>query len=199
MKKYQIIYADPSWEYEDKKNCDPAMGGCTYQTMPTQQICDLPIGQLADKDCALFLWTTMPFLPDALQVIKARGFKYRTCAFTWLKINRKGGVIVWEKDMLLKGGIYSGLGHWTNGNHELCLFAKKGRPKRVCKCVKQPIVAPVGQHSAKPPETRDRIVQLMGDLPRVELFARGTVPEGWDAWGDEAEGENVIELEDCHV
>ena len=89
-------------------------------------------------------------------------------------------------DVLLEKGIYSGLGYWTNGNAELCLMGKRGHPKRIRRCVKQIVVAPRGRHSAKPPEVQERIVQLMGDTPRVELFAREKTP-GWDVWGLETE------------
>ena len=81
-------------------------------------------------------------------------------------------------------GIYSGLGYWANGNTELCLFGRKGNPKRVRKDIKQVVLAPVLEHSHKPPEIRERIVALMGDLPRIELFARQKVA-GWDCWGNE--------------
>lgn len=89
------------------------MGGITYNTMSLKDICDLPIGKITDKDCILFIWVTMPMLQEGLQVIKAWGFRYTTCAFCWVKQNPKND------------GIYSGLGHWTNGNAELCLLAKK--------------------------------------------------------------------------
>ena len=171
-KKYQIIYADPPWEYKDKKNNDPKMGGITYPVMNLEDIKKLPISKLTDKDCGLFLWVTMPMLREGLEVIKAWGFNYITCAFTWVKQNPKGY------------GIYSGLGHWTNGNAELCLFAKKGKPKRIAKNVKQIVLAPRGRHSEKPAEVRDRIVDLLGDLPRIELFAR-QYADGWDCWGNE--------------
>jgi len=184
MKKYQIIYADPPWSYNDKKGNNPAMGGITYPTMSLEDIKSLPIKEISDKDCALFLWATMPMLREALEVIKAWGFNYRTCAFTWVKQNPLGS------------GIYSGLGHWTNGNAELCLFAKKGTPKRQSKCVKQIVLSPRSRHSKKPDEVRDRIVKLMGDLPRIELFARkpDTLIEdpswkGWDVWGNEVESD----------
>jgi site-specific DNA-methyltransferase (adenine-specific) len=170
--KYQIIYADPPWRYADQKNNDPAMGGITYPTMSLEEICAMPVNQIAEKNTSLFMWATMPMLKEALQVISAWGFKYTTCAFTWVKLNPSGN------------GIYSGLGHWTNGNAELCLFAKRGAPKRVAKNVKQIVMSPRGRHSAKPPEVRDRIVELVGDLPRIELFARQKV-EGWDYWGNE--------------
>jgi N6-adenosine-specific RNA methylase IME4 len=171
-KKYQIIYADPPWKYNDQKNNDPKMGGITYPVMNLEDIKKLPIDKLADKNCGLFMWVTMPMLREGLEVIKAWGFNYITCAFTWVKQNPKGY------------GIYSGLGHWTNGNAELCLFAKKGKPKRVAKNVKQIILSPRKRHSEKPAEARERIVNLLGDLPRVELFARQKVA-GWDCWGNE--------------
>ena len=100
-----------------------------------------------------------------------------TCAFVWVKQNPKAG------------GIYSGMGHWTNQNAELCLLARRGKPRRVARDVKQVVLAPRGRHSAKPAEVRDRIVRLMGDVPRVELFARERV-QGWEAWGNEIEANN---------
>ena len=170
--KYGIIYADSPWRYDNPKNNDPAMGGITYPTMSLEDICNMPIHNIASKNCILFLWATMPKLREALEVIKAWGFNYKTCAFCWVKQNPSGN------------GIYSGLGHWTNGNAELCLLATKGAPKRVSKNVKQIVLAPRGRHSAKPPEVRNRIVQLIGDISRIELFAREE-PEGWDCFGNE--------------
>ena len=170
--KYGIIYADPPWRYDNPKNNDPAMGGITYPTMSLEDICNMPIHNIASKNCILFLWATMPKLREALEVIKAWGFNYKTCAFCWVKQNPSGN------------GIYSGLGHWTNGNAELCLLATKGAPKRVSKNVKQIVLAPRGRHSAKSHEVRNRIVQLIGDISRIELFAREE-PEGWDCFGNE--------------
>jgi len=179
--KYQIIYADPPWQYNDKKGNDPAMGGITYPTMATKDIAELgdDFYNIKQSPCALFLWVTMPMLPDGLFVMEQWGFEYVTCAFTWIKQNKSGM------------GIYSGLGHWTNGNAELCLFGRYGKPQRIDKSVKQIVLSPVRSHSTKPPEVRDRIVKLLGDLPRIELFARQKV-EGWSAWGNEVESD--IEL-----
>jgi site-specific DNA-methyltransferase (adenine-specific) len=171
-KKYNIIYADPPWLYDNQKNCDPKMGGITYEVMKLQDICNLPIHKIADRNCALFMWATMPKLREALQVIKAWGFDYKSCAFCWVKQNPKND------------GIYSGLGHWTNGNAELCLFAKKGSPKRIAKNVKQIILAHRENHSKKPNRVRNDIIRLLGDLPRIELFARQHT-DGWDCWGNE--------------
>lgn len=172
--KFQVIYADPPWQYNDVKGHDPAMGGITYSTMATKDICQLPVHSIAADNCALFLWVTMPMLPDGLQVIAAWGFDYVTCAFTWVKQNANGF------------GIYSGLGHWTNGNAELCLLRRKGHLVRLNKDVKQIVLSPRQEHSRKPPEVRERIIRLLGDLPRIELFARQKV-EGWDCWGNEVE------------
>ena len=171
-KKYSIIYADPPWKYDNPKNNNPAMGGITYDVMDLRDICNLPISNLCEKDCALFLWATMPKLREALKVIDAWGFKYKTCAFCWVKQNPKNDKI------------YSGLGHWTNGNAELCLFATKGQPKRQAKNIKQIVLAHRGRHSEKPSEVRERMVGLMGNISRIELFAR-QYADGWDCWGNE--------------
>lgn len=174
-KKYSVIMADPPWAYNDKRAKDPAWGGITYNVLSIEEICNMIGGgvrRISAKDCVLFLWVTMPMLQEGLDVIRAWGFKYKTCAFCWVKQNPKSD------------GIYSGLGHWTNGNAELCLLATKGHPKRIAKNVKQIVFAHRGRHSAKPAEVRERIVQLLGDTPRIELFAREHA-DGWDCWGDE--------------
>ena len=174
--KYQIIYADPPWKYNDPKGHNPAMGGITYPTMSDEELSELPVKELADKDCILFMWATMPKLKEALWLGEQWGFKYTTCAFTWVKLNPSGV------------GIYSGLGHWTNGNAELCLFFKKGHPKRVSKNIKQIQMHPRSRHSQKPSVIREEIVRLIGDLPRIELFARQKT-DGWDVWGNEVESD----------
>ena len=142
--------------------------------MSIDELCALPVETLAEKDCLLFLWATFPQLPEALRLIKAWGFTFKTVAFVWLKLNRKSPT--W----------FYGLGYWTRGNAEICLLAKRGHPKRYSKSVHQFIISPVREHSRKPEEAREKIVALMGDLPRVELFARQS-PPGWDVWGNEVE------------
>ena len=170
--KYNVIYADPPWRYSDKK-CN---GACAfhYETMTLQQIKDLPVPQLCEKDCVLFLWTTYPMLKEAIQVIEAWGFKYKTIAFQWIKLNRSGK------------GYFFGLGRWTRGNTEPCLLAVKGKLSRKDNAVSQLIFEPLGVHSEKPAVTRDKIKALMGgDLVKgIELFAR-TAADGWDCWGNE--------------
>ena len=170
QKKYSIIYADPPWRYEMKKGQGVAENH--YSTMGIEEICSLPVQEICEKDCVLFLWVTFPQLPEAFKVIKAWGFCYKTVAFVWIKQNKSGN------------GYFFGLGYWTRSNAEICLLAVKGKPKRVSKKVFQFIVSPLQEHSRKPAEARERIVELMGDLPRIELFARQQSP-GWDVWGNE--------------
>lgn len=169
-KKYKIIYADPPWQYKDR-GCS---GACEkhYKTMKLEEIKNLPIAKIASKDCVLFLWTTYPQLKQAIEVIEAWGFRYKTIGFQWVKKNRSGN------------GFFFGLGRWTRGNTEPCLIATKGKPQRVSNKVSQLILEPVGRHSAKPGVVRDKIVELTGEGEKIELFARQQV-EGWDCWGDE--------------
>ena len=147
--------------------------------MNVEDICNLNVAELADEDCVLFLWATFPKLPEALQVIKAWGFQFKTVSFVWLKQNRSGN------------GWFFGLGFWTRGNAEICLLATKGKPHRKSNKVHQFIISPLREHSQKPNEAREKIVELMGDLPRLELFAREKA-DGWDAWGNEVESDVTI-------
>ena len=132
----------------------------------------MPVADLAAPDSALFLWATFPQLPEALRLIEAWGFTYKSVAFVWLKKNKKADS--W----------FYGLGFWTRGNAEICLLATKGHPKRQAANIHQFIISPIEAHSKKPDEARAKIISLMGDLPRVELFARQT-PPGWAVWGNE--------------
>lgn len=140
--------------------------------MGIEELCALPVASLAAKDSVLFLWATFPLLPEALRLIPAWGFRFKTVAFVWVKRNRKSPT--W----------FYGLGFWTRSNAEICILATRGHPRPVSHKVHQLIISPVEEHSKKPDQTRDKIVELMGDLPRVELFARQRA-DGWDAWGNE--------------
>jgi N6-adenosine-specific RNA methylase IME4 len=173
MKKYNIIYADPPWSYNDKMETHSFSELNHYSTMSLQEIKDLPIKELAEKDSVLFLWVVSPMLDWGFEVIKSWGFKYKTVAFVWSKHSKNGKKI-------------ANLGRWTMGNVEMCLIATKGKPKRIKNNVRQLVEAERTVHSKKPAEVAKRIVDLMGDLPRIELFARETSP-GWDAWGNEVE------------
>lgn len=179
--KYSIIYADPPWKYGDNRHHNPGYAGITYDVMRTQDICDLPVKDIAENDSILFLWTTVPMISDALKVMKAWGFKYKTVGFTWIKTNPKSG------------GYASLIGQYTMGSTELCLIGTRGHPRRICKNIKQLVVEPRTIHSKKPTEVRDRIVALMGDLPRVELFARDCGP-GWVCIGNGIDGRDIREV-----
>ena len=143
-----------------------------HKHMSIEELCALPVADLAAPDSALFLWATFPQLPEALRLIEAWGFTYKSVAFVWLKKNKKADS--W----------FYGLGFWTRGNAEICLLATKGHPKRQAANIHQFIISPIEAHSKKPDEARAKIISLMGDLPRVELFARQT-PPGWAVWGNE--------------
>ena len=171
-KKYSIIYADPPWSYRDKAVSGNRGAGCKYETQGIDLIASLPVGSISASDCALFMWVTMPKLNECFDVISGWGFEYKTCAFTWVKKNKKSDSWFW------------GMGRWTRANAEICLLATKGKPKRLDAGVHSVIDSPIRAHSQKPDETRERIVRLLGDVPRIELFARQR-HEGWDAWGNE--------------
>lgn len=180
MKKYGIIYADPPWHYRvySKKGAGRSAES-HYPTMTIEEIQALPVSELADKDCALFMWITFPLLKESLSVLSAWGFKFKTIAFVWIKQNRKSDSQFW------------GMGYWTRANAEFCVLATKGKPKRMAKNVHQVIVSHIEEHSKKPDEARRRIVRLMGDLPRIELFARQK-SAGWDVWGNEVESDIIL-------
>jgi len=172
-KKYDIIYADPAWNFKswsDKGNDRSPLQH--YNCMSISDICNLPVHNITNDDCVLFIWVIDPLLNKAFEVIKSWGFTYKTVAFTWVKENKKSS------------GYFTGLGYWTRGNPEMCLLATKGKPKRVSKSVRQLVIDARREHSRKPDRIRDDIVTLMGDKPRIELFARQKI-EGWDSWGNE--------------
>lgn len=180
-KKYKIIYADPPWQYRVySKKGQGRSAENHYHTMNIKDIMALPVDKIADKDCILFLWITFPCLKEGIEVMERWGFKYKTCGFNWVKRNKK------------KNTYFMGLGFWTRSNSEVCLIGTKGQPKRVSKSVSQICDARIMEHSRKPAEIRERIVELCGELPRIELFARDKV-KGWDSLGDEIDRKDIRE------
>lgn len=185
-KEYSVIYADPPWSYRQHGTNPKSRGNAAqhYRTMNVEDICSLPVRRLAGggTGCALFMWATFPTLPDALRVMESWGFIYKTAAFVWVKTNRKSGTHFW------------GMGAYTRANAEICLLGVtpgfNAGDAIKSHSVHQIIEAPVKAHSVKPDETRKRIVELMGDVPRIELFARQHAP-GWDVWGDEVDLEVI--------
>jgi len=189
MKKYQIIYADPAWSFGDKIRSSKKLENGNmhfrelelhYNTMKTSEICALPVKEIVADDAVLFMWTTDAHLPDALQVINDWGFKYKTIAFIWNKKTNKGNQVCF-------------MGKWTMKGSEICLLATKGKAHGLIKShkVRQLVEAERDIHSRKPDEVRKRIVELLGDLPKVELFCR-TPKDGWDVWGNEVVSDVVL-------
>lgn len=169
--KYNIIYADPPWRYNDRG----VPGGAEhhYKTMSIDDIKSLPMSNIAADDCILFIWVTFPLLQEGLDTIKSWGFEYKTIGFNWVKHNKNS--LSW----------FLGIGNYTRSNPELCLIATKGKrlPRQdmgICSVVD----TPVQHHSKKLDIIRKLIVKLMGDLPRIELFARKEF-SGWDCFGNE--------------
>ena len=166
--KYNIIYADPPWKYwpGGEKNASRH-----YECMDLEEICELSIKDLAAENCVLFLWITFPILNEFEKVLNAWGFKYSTVGF------------VWVKSLKDNAGFHFGLGNWTRSNVELCVIATKGQIERKDASISQIIYCPVEEHSKKPDIVKEKIIQLVGELPRIELFARQKTA-GWDVWGN---------------
>lgn len=178
MKKYDIIYADVPWNYQDKRRHDPDYAGITYPTMTTEELCELPVGKIANKNCALFMWVTGSMLPDCLKIMASWGFKFKTTAFVWEKLNPKSKTPV------------SLMGRYTMSSCEFVLVGTKGHPKRIRNNVRQLVQEVRTVHSAKPKEVHKRITDIYGDLPRIELFAREPV-EGWTTIGNDINGKDI--------
>ena len=174
-KKYKVIYADPPWRYNARRNLNTKFGGGAaghYKTMTLDEIGALPVKKLADTNCALFLWTTFPYLNEQIKLFEIWGFTYKTLGFSWIKTNKRSGKT------------FFGVGYYAKSNCEVCLLGIKGRMEPISDKVSSCVIAPREAHSKKPDEVRKRIVELFGDVPRIELFARQRAV-GWDCWGDE--------------
>lgn len=167
--KYNIIYADPPWQYWDGGQKNQSLH---YTTMTIDDICALPVKRIADDNAILFLWVTYPILFESFKVIESWGFKYSTCAFVWIKKNKNTDTP------------FVGCGAWTRANSELCLLATRGSVTRLDASISQIVESPIEEHSRKPAIVRDKIEALVGKLPRIELFCRQPA-DGWDSWGNE--------------
>lgn len=172
-KKYNIILADPPWKilgWDENPAKYNKSAGHHYEIQDIEWIKSLPVKTLSEDNCILFLWVTDPTLEVAFDVIKCWGFKYSTVGFTWVKTT--------ENDKF-----HYGCGQWTRANPEMCLIAKKGTIEKKSCNVRQLQIAKVGDHSQKPIIIKHKIVELCGDLPRIELFGREQT-DGWDVWGN---------------
>lgn len=178
--KYDVILADPAWHFRNYSADEPGKihnhsrgQQRHYPTMTTEDICALPVADLAARDSVLFLWTCWPILPDSLKVIEAWGFEYKTLAWVWIKSNPTGF------------GFFTGMGYYTRANSEPCLLATRGNlPKPADRGILSIIYANVMEHSRKPDDQYRKIEALYPGKRRLELFARRRWP-GWDAWGNE--------------
>jgi len=180
--RFGAILADPPWPFRvysgrgKRRSVErhyPTMSHADIRTGrfgPAGGPGPVEIAALALPHCALFLWAVLPQLPEALAVIEAWGFEYKTAAFCWVKTNR--GV----------GGPATGMGYWTRSNAELVLLATRGAPRRLARDVPQIVMAPRGAHSAKPSIVHDSIERLVPG-PYLELFARRMAPR-WTVWGN---------------
>lgn len=173
---FGAILADPPWHFETWGEGGNRNVTAKYPTMSLRQISRLPVDDLAAADCALFIWSVWPKLFEAVKVIEAWGFTYKTCAFSWMKADPYR---LFADDATP----FAGMGFWTRANTEPCLFATRGKPKRLNADVRQGIIAPRREHSRKPDAIHGRIERLVAG-PYLELFARQEQP-GWTAWGNE--------------
>ena len=172
-KKYRVIYADPPWEYSSNGNLKEK----PYRTMKMAELCAMPIDSICDTDCALFLWTSNPLLEDAIRLMKAWGFKFKTVYKVWTKRN-----VVSETPAITPG-------YWSLSSTELLLIGTRGsmQKHKVVFNDRQEFAGPRGKHSEKPAAIRDDITRLLDVENRIELFSRH-ICDGWDAWGLDVPG-----------
>lgn len=179
-RKYNIIYADPPWPYNES-GTNAKVKDRHYKMMQIDDICAMPVKNLQADKCILFLWVTAPRLPMAFRVMDAWGFQYHSLGFDWLKVSASGKPRI-------------GPGYYTRQNNEFCLIGvpkeKERRLKPLVHNISAAVVEERREHSRKPDIVRSHIVAICGDLPRIELFAREATA-GWDVWGNEVD--NSIE------
>ena len=192
MKKYNVIYADPAWQYGSKELYGDKTKGSDkrenrfrtieriYTTMTIHQIKELKVKEITEKNCACFMWVTDSHLKEGIEVMESWGFKYKTIAFVWLKKTSTGKVVLNFAPHTLK-------------STEICLLGIKGSMKDFKKSnnIRQLIEAERTEHSKKPNDARLRIKELYPDAEMIELFARER-HEGWDVWGNEVVSDVVI-------
>jgi N6-adenosine-specific RNA methylase IME4 len=185
---FGAILADPPWRFNvwngsevvQARESTSKPASVHYKTMTTIELQELPIKEFAADDCVLFLWSCWPTLLEALQIIEAWGFKYKTCAFDWMKAHA-GQIEMFRDDF----DTLMGMGYWTRANSEPCILATRGNPKRIHADVRQGIIAPRREHSRKPDGIHERIERLVAG-PYLELFARQK-RTGWSVWGNETD------------
>lgn len=184
-KKYRIIVADPPWQYGSKSAVNNSNGSEIkklsehYKSMSTDDIKSLPIKNILLEDACCFLWVTDSHLKEGIEVMEKWGFKYKTIAFNWVKTTNKGN-------------IYKNVAPWTLKSSEICIFGTRGKMTqfKINNSVESLIFAERNKHSQKPLEYKKRIVEMFGDQPTIELFARDCY-EQWECLGDGLNGEDI--------
>jgi len=173
-KNYEIIYADPPWQFSNKKTGGSMKSGVEahYSTMNIEDMKLLPVNEIAAENAILVMWYVGAMPQEAIDLVHAWGFTLKNMnGFVWNKITKKGLP-------------HFGMGFYTRAGSESAIIATKGRCKPSSRSVRAVISAAVGRHSEKPEAFRKSIVDLAGDVPRIELFARQKT-DGWDVWGNE--------------
>lgn len=177
---FGCILADPPWAFRTFAGTDavPTVAADPYPTMTLDDLKAMPVEAVAAPDCALFMWIVGAHLVEALELGAAWGFSYKTDAFIWTKPRGATPDLFQQQHSI-------GMGYWTRKQAEICLLFTRGKPKRIGKGVRQIIEAPRREHSRKPDETHQRIMDLVGG-PYLELFAREARP-GWTVWGNQTD------------
>lgn len=186
---FAAIVADPPWTFKARTPLQARDFNSArdvekhYRTMKLADIIALPVGELAAKDCHLFLWTTGPCLRQAFDVLEAWRFKYSSMGFVWVKLKRSHNPDQLRTLPTAASDLHTGLGLTTRKNAEFVLLGRRGNARRLSKSVREIILSPVREHSRKPDEAYDRVRQYCAG-PYLDLFARAARP-GWTTWGDE--------------
>jgi len=168
---YSIIYADPCWDYDGREQHNNVKENKSainhYPTMKLDELKRLQVKEICEKDCLLFMWTSSPHLPQAIELMKSWGFEYKTIAFVWDKQKTNPG-------------------YYTMSQCEICIVGKKGKipTPRGARNIRQFLSEERTRHSSKPAEIRNRIEQMFPNHKRLEMFSREKV-DGWDSWGNE--------------
>jgi N6-adenosine-specific RNA methylase IME4 len=186
---YAVIYADPPWQFKAWSHRGEGKGASQhYDCMNLAALKALPVASIAAKDAALFMWVVQPQLPEAMEVLQAWGFEFKTVAFAWIKMPSKWSAGLFNTRINPR----LGLGYHTRSGMEQCWLAFRGKGyKRVNQGIEQVIHSPLREHSRKPDEIADRIGLLVGDVPKIELFARES-REGWASWGKQREKYDAV-------
>lgn len=173
-KRYRAILMDPPWAFETwgGKMKAPTVGADPYDVLTLDELKLIPVGDLAERDCALIMWVIDSHIEQAIELARHWGFAFKTKVLVWNKLTKDGS----KRRM--------GMGRWTRKEQEIALMFTRGKPRRLSGGVRETIDAPVREHSRKPDEQYERIEKLVAG-PYLEMFSR-TSALGWDCWGNQA-------------